>query len=141
MSASGSKDLKFPKGLIGKNVVSKDEFKAIYHNEAALQRQAEAYLDHMQLAYIRIPDAVYKSVFAYTNIPLYIKKLISSFIKGLPDLTVLYDNGAYQCIELKTKSGKLSQGQKTFAKRVGDNYYVVRSFEAFQQLIKEGLQC
>ena len=70
-------------------------------------------------------------------LPVHIKKLISSMIKGVPDLTILHRDGRYMCVELKTENGKLSLGQKQWKRGVGDNYHVIRSFDDFKTLIDD----
>lgn len=104
--------------------------------ESDLQRQCEQYLELFQnIATIRIPDAVYRAIFASSLHPK-IKRLISGYIKGLPDIILLKEkNGVTQalCVELKTETGKMSQGQKAFAKIV--TVHVVRSFESFVELV------
>lgn len=106
--------------------------------ESAIQKFAEDYLDACGLAYIRIPDAIYKAIFGNGIVPIHIKVLISRFIKGLPDLTVLFPNGRYVCAELKTTKGKLSAGQKAFRILVGEqNYFTIRSTEEFKKLIDD----
>jgi len=132
------KDLPFSKKKQLQKVINKDEFKAIYEDEASLQRQCESYLDYRH-TYIRVPDAIYRTIFGFSSqIPPKLRVLISSFIKGIPDITILYKDGTYQCIELKTKKGKLSQGQKHFKDRVGENnYFIVRSFEEFKSILRE----
>lgn len=136
MSASNNDQLQFSKKKQLKSVITKDEFKAIYADEASLQRQCEAYLEYSQITFIRIPDAIYRFVFGFnSNMSPQFKKLISSFIKGLPDITILYKDGTYQCIELKTKKNKLSQGQKHFRDKVA-NYFVVRSFDEFKSIVR-----
>lgn len=131
-------ELKFSKRKqTGRNTIDVQEFKAITENEAALTRQCENYLTANQIAFIRIPDAVYKFIFAAGNrIPVNIRVLVAKFIKGLPDFTILLRNGSYLCVELKTKKGKQTQGQKTFAKMV-KNVYIIRSFEDFVKLIEK----
>lgn len=107
-------------------------------NESEIQKQCEDLLNFLQLRYIRIPDALYRYVFsAQSKLPAYLKKLIADFIKGVPDLTVLLKDGRYICVELKTASGKLSQGQKSFQRSVGEsNYHVVRSVEGLRDLLE-----
>jgi len=117
--------------------------------ERDIQKQCEDVLDWSHIAYIRIPDILNSVIFAgfktqvfgrhtTVHLPPFIKALISSFLKGLPDLTILSKDGSFYCVELKTTIGKLSQGQKTFAKTVGENnFYVLRSVEALQELIRE----
>ena len=105
--------------------------------EKAIQKACEQYLDLMQITYIRIPDEVYRVIFGYSFIPIWVKKIIAAFLKGLPDITLLFKTGRYHCFELKTAKGKLSQGQKSFCVGVGvQNYTVVRSVEEFIDKIK-----
>jgi len=106
------------------------------YRERDIQKQCEAVLDYARIAYIRIPDALNRFVFGANFVPPQLKKLISAFIKGLPDLTILSKDGRYYCVELKTAKGKLSQGQKIFCRKVGEgNFYVIRSVEGLQELI------
>lgn len=107
-------------------------------SEAVIQSQVESLLDNLGITYIRVPDAIYKAIFGSSTIRPHIKALISSFIKGLPDITILLTDGRYICVELKTAAGKLSQGQKTFEKLVGrSNYHVCRSVEEVVELLKK----
>ena len=104
--------------------------------EAQIQSQCEDLLDAMGVAYIRIPDSLNAAIFGSNMVKPHIKKLISSFTKGVPDITILSKDGKYYCVELKTANGKLSQGQKTFCSKVGEkNFYVIRSVEGLQELI------
>ena len=110
------------------------EFKATTESEAALQRQCEAYLEWKQLPFVRIPDALFRAIYAIgSHVPIQDKRIVSEYLKGLPDLTVLIPDGGHYnravCFELKTKKGKQSQGQKRFASKV--NVIIVRSFEQF----------
>jgi hypothetical protein len=61
--------------------------------------------------------------------------MISSFIKGLPDFIILkkFDDiySKAVCFELKTAKGKMSQGQRNFAKVIP--VIIIRSFEQFQK--------
>ena len=58
---------------------------------------------------------------------------------GFPDIAIFY-NGKTLLIELKSETGKLSKEQKSlfpeFAKQ-GHTVYVVRSLEAFQQIVNQ----
>ena len=123
------------------STVTVDEYKAIVGKESDLQSQCENYLIAQQVVFTRIPDAIYKSVFGYGgNIPPYIKKLISSMIKGVPDLALHKPlPGTPYCItlfvELKTEKGKLSQGQKHFRDKLNGNVTICRSFEQFEDLV------
>lgn len=108
--------------------------------ECVIQKQCEDLLNNMVITYIRIPDAIYNLCFGNTGRLLkpYIKKLISAFIKGVPDITILSKDGRFYCIELKTTKGKQSQGQKDFEKSVGkENYFIIRSVIGLHELICE----
>jgi hypothetical protein len=103
--------------------------------EKDIQAGVESYLIQKQYDFIRVPDAVYRVIFSAMSIPLHIKGQISSFLKGLPDLQVVKKYRQYNLslfIELKTKRGKLSQGQKKFARQL--NVVVCRSVD---EAIKE----
>jgi hypothetical protein len=93
--------------------------------ERDLQVMVEDYLTCTQLAFIRIPDAVYKAIFGSHTIMPHIKTLISGAIKGLPDITILYPSGRYLCLELKSSTGKQSLGQKVFERSVGSKNYAI----------------
>ena len=106
--------------------------------ESAIQAACESYLDMLGITYIRIPDAVYKAVFGSRNVSPQFKRLISSFLKGLPDFTILFSDGHYLCVELKTETGKQSMAQLLFERKVGrDNYVICRSIEKFISIINE----
>lgn len=109
--------------------------------ENVLQQQAEQLLDNMGIVYIRIPDQVYKLCSPRSSVPAWGKQLISKYLKGLPDLTLLFQSGRFKCIELKTNIGKLSIGQKRFKNIVGvDNYKIVRSLEELKNIVLAGGQ-
>ena len=125
------------------NVIDKKEFKALTCKESDLQNQCEEYLGWMHIKFVRIPDILYNIIFnpeneIYHLIPILIRKIIAKYIKGLPDLTILFPDGRFWCVELKTKKGKLSQGQKTFAKYVPVT--IKRSFEDFKKELDEKLK-
>lgn len=106
--------------------------------ESDLQKQCEEYLTYFpNIAVIRIPDAAYRAIFA-SNLSAWIKRIISKYLKGLPDLILLRQVGAKTfalCIEVKTEKGKLSQGQKHFGSIV--NVQVIRSFDDFVEAVKK----
>lgn len=107
-------------------------------SESVIQKQCESILDALGTAYIRIPDAVYSYIFGENFVPSWIKKLIKSYIKDLPDLTILFKSGHFVCVELKTEKGKMSAGQKRFMHMVGeDNYRLVRSYQGFEEVLSE----
>ena len=105
--------------------------------EKELQALEEELLKYKpNIAVIRIPDAAYRAIFANQHIQPWIKREIASFLKGIPDLTLLKKHGKYNlalCIENKVGGNKMTQGQRKFAERA--NVKVVRSFEHFQELL------
>jgi len=63
-------------------------------------------------------------------------------VAGTSDLLLLIPRGKwpYLCIEMKTKTGRLSDHQKIFrdhVESVGGRYEVVRSLEQFMDLVNE----
>jgi len=103
--------------------------------EYELQKPCEDYLIVNNIAFIRIPDEMYQAVFGIPNIPPHIKAMIAEFVRGVPDITILRDNGTYTCVELKTAIGKQSTGQKQFERRVANgHYFIVRSFDEFKKI-------
>lgn len=110
----------------------------IKNKEKILQKQCEDLARYYNISFIRIPDAVYKYIFGNKNIPVHIKVLVSNFIKSVPDMTLLFKNGKYACVELKAEKGRLTKGQKNFRKIIGDdNYYIVKDIETFLSIIKK----
>ena len=108
-------------------------------SEKKLQKACEQYLDRNKITYLRIYDKVYEVLVQAarrgSNPGVYsvLKKL-----KGIPDLNILFPNGTYVCVELKSDTGVQSKEQKLFEKKVGtDNYYVVRTVKGFTELISK----
>ena len=89
--------------------------------EAAVQARAEEYLMARNVAFIRLPDALWRSIIAAKDIPIWTKKSISDYLKGLPDLIIFHpkDLGRVKCIEIKTEVGKLSAAQSTWQDKIG----------------------
>lgn len=103
--------------------------------ERDLQIVCEEYLEMLNIRYIRVPDFIYKHVFGSYNVKPYLKAMVSKYIKGQPDLTVLFRDGKYCCVELKTGHNQTT-GQKQFERSVGSgNYHICRSIEEFTVLI------
>lgn len=128
--------LKFSKSKqVGRYYHQKAAGKPVDAPESILQEQCEQYLELRGLTFIRLPDALYRAVFGNSVIPPHIKRLISACIKGVPDLTILFPDGTYLAIELKSRSGKQTPGQKQFSRNIRDHYHICRDFESFQKLI------
>lgn len=107
--------------------------------ESDLQRQCEEYLEYLpDVVVIRFPDVAYRTIFASRNIPAYVKRMIAVYVKGIPDLILLKDRGdkvEALAVELKTATGKLSQGQKNFGNKVKVN--VIRDFDTFVAVVNK----
>ena len=104
-------------------------------SESELQNLCEEYLQMLGIRYIRIPDQVYGSLFSSATFRA--RGLMAAYLKGLPDLTMLFESGKYVCVELKTTCGNLRQGQKHWSSGyVGKFYHVIRTFEEFIELVK-----
>lgn len=103
--------------------------------EADIQRAVEQYLDTHTIPYIRLPDALMRGIFASSHIPTHQKAIISHYLKGLPDLMCIKKLDKYCSmlpLEIKKKGGKLSQGQKSWQKKLGTivAYSVKEAIEA-----------
>ena len=105
--------------------------------EKVIQAQGEAYLRLKRLFFIRIPDALNRSIFANPEIPIWTKKHISDFIKGLPDLTILKD-GRYLAVELKKDGGRLTHEQDAIRREIGG--IVCYNFEEFKTALEAWLK-
>ena len=103
-------------------------------SEKKLQKQCEDFLRINQIKFIRIPDELWR--FIAQRAPIQTKKILSCALKGVPDITILFKNGSYLCVELKSKSGIQSTGQKQFEKAVTDkNYTIIKNFDDFVALV------
>lgn len=63
-------------------------------------------------------------------------------MNGVSDLIVILPNGTLIFVELKTETGKQSEKQKDFQKRVNDlgyEYLLIRNLEEFKLIIKSKL--
>lgn len=83
--------------------------------EKVIQKQVEAYLTILGVRFFHIPDYLLMFIKVTPGVPQYLKNLVSQHFKGLPDLIIWHKNekGFNHCLllELKTETGKLSQGQ------------------------------
>lgn len=110
--------------------------KAPTMKESELQEMCEQYLDAHSLLYFRLPDALMKMLFGYGRVkmPLWVRGVAKRFLAGWPDLIVFKD-GRYVAIELKSEIGKLSHEQGRKLRLLGG--HVVRSFEEFRAIVDE----
>ena len=137
----------YPKSVqLGRSTITSKEFREWNDTEGSLQTACEEYLDFFpNIAVVRIPNQAYRAIFANAGVSQNIKGMISKWLKGVPDLILIkpsavigeteYMDNVCLCIELKVKGGKLTQGQKSFAKQA--NVIECRSFEHFKVLIDE----
>lgn len=100
--------------------------------EKVLQSNCEEYLKRLGLRYIHIPDQLLH--YLRMKSPVQIAKLSSMAFKGVPDLLIFYRDKCL-LIELKSYSGRLSQGQIDWQKNV--DVHLVRDFETFRKLVDE----
>jgi len=107
--------------------------------ENELQKQCEELLKRLDVPYIRIPETITRLASYNSPIPIGIKRIISEYFKGLPDLIIFRkDNNSYNTalfVELKSKKGKLSNAQLDWSERL--NVHVCYSFEAFVDLLNQ----
>jgi len=67
------------------------------------------------------------------------RKRLTGRMKGAADVVLILDNGRVVWVEFKLPTGRQSDAQLLFERRVqslGHQYHVVRSLEQFQNLIK-----
>ena len=109
--------------------------------EKEIQAAVERYLDLRGLYFIRIPDALYRWVFgAGASIPVWVRGLISSYMKGQPDLIILKPMGNGRgCfalpLELKSESGEMSDEQLRIQAEIGT--FIAHSEEEAIKIIDE----
>ena len=63
----------------------------------------------------------------------------STIAKGCQDCTIFMPGGRVVCVEVKTKTGKLSEDQRNWAhemERLGHHVWVVRSMAEFLEAVK-----
>lgn len=132
-------ELKFSKRKqTGRNTIDVKEFKAITGNEASLQKQCEEWLTANQIQFIRIPEEVTKlcSPTHPARVSQHVKNMISKYFLGISDLVILLKDGRYLAVELKSKKGRLTQGQRRFASRIKE-LFVIRSYDDFIKLMEK----
>jgi len=123
--------LKYSKRKATRNTMTDDQhFKPVDKDEARLQAQCEEWLEICKIDYLHIPNQAFQGN----------RNVASKYLKGWPDFIILTksekDNRAL-FIELKTKQGELTQGQKNRMKNL--NYFVVRSLDDFVEKVEEFL--
>ena len=133
-------NLKFPKTEPTEQVMKKLRGET----EAQIQDYCEQYLNKKGIPFLHIPDAVYESCSRFSPLSEIKKVQISAYLKGVPDLMIFkhvkydqYSPNDNNCliVELKSEKGRLSQGQQNW--NTGLKVHVIKSFEAFKDLVDE----
>lgn len=110
---------------LGRTAIDYTEFRDACP-ESELQAQCEEYLRLRNVPFIRIPDGVYATLVKSPK-----TARLAGEMRGVPDLTILdpTEEGHNRAllVELKSKNGRLRQGQKTWARKA--NMVVVRNFD------------
>lgn len=104
--------------------------------EKVIQSQCDSYLDLLGVKPIRIPDSLYRSIYANQSVPIHIKSQISNSIAGLPDLMIpkITSKGVLLLsVEIKTEVGKLGPKQVKWQKILDTK--LARNFEEFKELV------
>lgn len=107
-----------------------------------MKRQEESVLQRQCVAWFRLqhPNAL---IFAIPNGGSRhkleaVKLKAEGVLAGIPDLQVILQNKVF-FIEMKTQKGSQTPNQKQMQEKInslGFNYFVCRSFEDFQEIIK-----
>jgi len=113
------------KGTFPRKLKTKKSKPKVTEPEAVVQEQVETYLNIHGVPFVRLPDALMRGIFASHHIPPHQKKVISSYLKGLPDILAFHpskkvdDYRVVLPLELKTERGNLTQGQKAWQRKIG----------------------
>ena len=109
------------------------------HDEGILQHQCNIYLDLLKnqgrIMYIHIPGSLQRFIWnKASRVPIHIAKEASNALKGIPDLLIFRRDGESLKLELKSKTGTLTEEQKLwepFSMRV------IRDFDTFRIAVDE----
>lgn len=116
--------------------LGKLKFPKVQDAEADIQGMAEQLCAIHGIPFLRLPDALLRTVFANPSTPLHIKKICSEYLKGIPDLILFNKNSQkYLGIEIKTERGRLSHAQKRWQRMIGTK--VTHGWETTKQAIDE----
>ena len=129
----------FPKP--GKRVKKAARVKKPKIPEKEIQAQVESYLRVLGIKPIRMPDALYRSIYANRSVSMHVKSQIANHIAGLPDLIIplVTEKGTLILpLELKAIGGKLGPKQIKWQKEL--NTVVAYSFEEAKTLIDDFLK-
>lgn len=112
--------------------------RAVGKKECEIQNECEAILNALGIRFIHIPDIVYRMCSRFSSLKVLEKSIISKYLKGVPDLIILFRSGRYVCVELKKTDGTQQHGQKKFERDVSpSNYKIVRSSDGFVEVLRE----
>lgn len=115
--------------------------------EKHLQRICEHYLLVQKIEFFHIPDTLFQFIYSplinnliSKNRYVYqwlqgVRKLVSKYFLGLPDIIIFDKSGKYLAIELKTKTGKLREAQKKKSQKM--DVKLCRDFNTFKSLVNE----
>jgi len=129
---------KFPKPA--KKVKKKRPSKAKVP-EKVIQSQVENYLRVLGVRPIRLPDSLFRAIYANQSVSLGVKSQIANSIAGLPDLIIpkITDKGTLILpLELKAKGGVIGPKQRKWEKELGTVY--AYSFEEAKEVIDNFLK-
>lgn len=143
-TAASHPALTFPKH---KDVYTASEYQEALaqkeQGEGGLQSRVSGWLREVGTVSLRLPDALYNSIYNSSWLPEWLRRKILAAIKGWPDDTILIpiDGTPFNlaiCCEHKSKIGKLRRSQRDFADKVNVN--VTRNLEHVQQLHEQGFE-
>ena len=102
--------------------------------ERDLQKMCEQYLEMNRIMFFHLPDHLMQYFFGpYTaNVPLWIKREVKEYLVDWMDLLIFHE-GRFLAVEIKTATGKLSRGQKVRLDVLKG--YVIRDFNDFKTLV------
>ena len=108
--------------------------------ESIIQKFVDNYLDMRGYCSIRIPDALFRTIYAAQSVPIHIKSIIARSLAGIPDNVVCQKIEGTpfflgMAIENKSDVGKLGQKQRHWQDRLNTN--VVREERELIDLLKQ----
>lgn len=118
----GQESLAFPKMARKKRRIKSD------NPESILQVQCEKYLELLRLEYLHFPNSMWCTIMQSRNFGVINE--CSDHLRNWPDLLIFDGKGRYLAIELKSKIGRESHGQKDKKRSLGG--LVLRTFEDFK---------
>lgn len=131
--------LKGVEGALPRTIGKKSKKVPKGEKESSIQTRVEEYCNLLGLKFIRVPDLVYNILFNGKNkIPAHVKFIVSKYLKGLPDITILKPSETFNkalLLEIKRTGGKTSQGQKNWHK--GVNVVIGEGWEECKKAIDE----